>query len=225
MSLREVKRNSSHLRLIRGTAPEAQQEPDVYSSKTDEDLILLCQRKDQRAMEELIRRHQRTVFALLYRLAPDWNNTADLAQEVFIRMWRSVGSIRNPKAFQSWLRQIVTNMFYDELRKRPRQLSVISMDEPMNREEQDEGGTRDIQDSSAGPDELCQRQELNNVIRFAMDELPEQFRTAIYLREFEGLSYEEIATITRSEVGTVKSRIARARAKVQQIVTPYLKSA
>lgn len=224
MSLREVKRDTSHLRVIQGSS-EAQEVSSIYADKTDEDLILLCQRKDQRALEELIRRHQRTVFALLYRLAPDWNNTADLAQEVFIRMWRSIDSIRNPKAFQSWLRQIVTNMFYDELRKRPRQLSVISMDEPMNKDDQDDGATRDIQDASAGPDELCQRKELNNVIRLAMDELPEQFRTAIYLREFEGLSYEEIATITRSEVGTVKSRIARARAKVQQIVTPYLRSA
>ena len=196
-----------------------------YLEKADAELIVLCQKKDSRAFEELIRRHQRTVYALLYRLAPDWSDTSDLAQEVFIRMWRSIGNLRNPSAFRSWLSQIVTNLFYDELRKRPRQLPTISMDEPMDSEEGDNNTTRDIRDKAAGPDELCQRNELTAVVRQAMGKLPEQFRTAIILREFEGLSYEEIALITNTEIGTVKSRIARARAKIQEMVTPYLKAA
>jgi RNA polymerase sigma-70 factor, ECF subfamily len=196
-----------------------------YLEKADAELIVLCQKKDSRAFEELIRRHQRTVYALLYRLAPDWSDTSDLAQEVFIRMWRSIGNLRNPSAFRSWLSQIVTNLFYDELRKRPRQLPTISMDEPMDSEEGDNNMTRDIRDKAAGPDELCQRNELTAVVRQAMGKLPEQFRTAIILREFEGLSYEEIALITNTEIGTVKSRIARARAKIQEMVTPYLRAA
>ena len=217
--------------------PEPEQRPDAqrpqftvieggsYSGKTDAELIVLCQHKDSRAFEELIKRHQRTVYALLYRLAPDWNDTADLAQEVFIRMWRSIGNLRNPSAFRSWLSQIVTNLFYDELRKRPRQLPTISMDEPLDNEEGSDATTRDIRDKAAGPDELCQRNELTEIVRQAMTRLPEQFRTAIILREFEGLSYEEIALITHTEIGTVKSRIARARAKVQEMVSPYLKAA
>jgi RNA polymerase sigma-70 factor (ECF subfamily) len=196
-----------------------------YAGRTDAELILLCQQKDSRAFEELIKRHQRTVYALLYRLAPDWNDTADLAQEVFIRMWRSIGNLRNPSAFRSWLSQIVTNLFYDELRKRPRQLPTVSMDEPLDTEEGDNSTTRDIRDKAAGPDELCQRNELTEMVRQAMTRLPEQFRTAIILREFEGLSYEEIALITHTEIGTVKSRIARARAKIQEMVSPYLKAA
>jgi RNA polymerase sigma-70 factor, ECF subfamily len=196
-----------------------------YAGKTDAELIVLCQKKDSRAFEELIKRHQRTVYALLYRLAPDWNDTSDLAQEVFIRMWRSIGNLRNPSAFRSWLSQIVTNLFYDELRKRPRQLPTISMDEPLDSEEGSDATTRDIKDKSAGPDELCQRKEMTEVVRQAMTRLPEQFRTAIILREFEGLSYEEIALITHTEIGTVKSRIARARAKIQEMVSPYLKAA
>jgi RNA polymerase sigma-70 factor, ECF subfamily len=196
-----------------------------YAARADAELILLCQQKDSRAFEELIKRHQRTVYALLYRLAPDWNDTADLAQEVFIRMWRSIGNLRNPGAFRSWLSQIVTNLFYDELRKRPRQLPTISMDEGLDSEEGSDATTRDIRDKAAGPDELCQRNELTEIVRQAMTRLPEQFRTAIILREFEGLSYEEIALITRTEIGTVKSRIARARAKIQEMVSPYLKAA
>jgi RNA polymerase sigma-70 factor (ECF subfamily) len=196
-----------------------------FSGRTDAELIVLCQNKNSRAFEELIRRHQRTVYALLYRLAPDWNDTADLAQEVFIRMWRSIGNLRNPGAFRSWLSQIVTNLFYDELRKRPRQLPTISMDEPLDSEDGNDASTRDIRDKAAGPDELCQRNELTEIVRQAMTRLPEQFRTAIILREFEGLSYEEIALITHTEIGTVKSRIARARAKIQEMVSPYVKAA
>jgi RNA polymerase sigma-70 factor, ECF subfamily len=196
-----------------------------YAKKTDAELIVLCQAKNARAFEELIKRHQRTVYALLYRLAPDWNDTADLAQEVCIRMWRSINNLRNPGAFRSWLSQIVTNLFYDELRKRPRQIPTISMDEPLHTEESSDATTRDICDKAAGPDELCQRNELTEIVRQAMTRLPEQFRTAIILREFEGLSYEEIALITHTEIGTVKSRIARARAKIQEMVSPYLKAA
>lgn len=216
MNLQPVPENRPQLSVIQGGS---------YAGKTDADLISLCQKKDSRAFEELIKRHQRTVYALLYRLAPDWNDTSDLAQEVFIRMWRSIGNLRNPSAFRSWLSQIVTNLFYDELRKRPRQLPTISMDEPLDSDEGGDATTRDIKDKSAGPDELCQRNELTLMVRQAMSKLPEQFRTAIILREFEGLSYEEIALITDTEIGTVKSRIARARAKIQEMVSPYLKAA
>jgi RNA polymerase sigma-70 factor (ECF subfamily) len=216
MNLRKVPETRPQLSVIQGGS---------YTGKTDAELIVLCQKKDSRAFEELIKRHQRTVYALLYRLAPDWNDTSDLAQEVFIRMWRSIGNLRNPSAFRSWLSQIVTNLFYDELRKRPRQLPTVSMDEPLDSEEGGDSTTRDIKDKSAGPDELCQRKEMTEVVRQAMTRLPEQFRTAIILREFEGLSYEEIALITNTEIGTVKSRIARARAKIQEMVSPYLKAA
>jgi RNA polymerase sigma-70 factor, ECF subfamily len=188
---------------------------------TDAELVVLCQQKDPAAFEMLVKRHQRSVYNLIYQMAPDWNNTADLTQEVFIRAWKSVHNLRNPRAFKSWLNQIATNLFYDELRKRPKQLTTISMDEPVDGDE-NECPTRDIADTSALPDECFQRQELAEAIRKAMKQLPEQFRVAIILRELQGLSYEEIALLTHSEMGTVKSRIARARTKIQQMLEPYL---
>ncbi len=195
----------------------------VYSQKSDRDLVLACQKRDPAAFEELVKRHQRTVFALLYQLAPDWSDTSDLAQEVFIRVWRSINNLRNPGSFRGWLTQIVTNLFYDELRRRPRRVPTISMDEGLE-SDSDEGDntTRDIPDSSTLPDEKILNQELSHVIRDAMAKLPEQFRTAIVLREVEGLSYEEIAILTKTEMGTVKSRIARARTKLQELLQPYL---
>lgn len=195
-----------------------------YSKRTDAELVVMCQQKEREAFEELVRRHQRTVFSLLYKLAPDWTDTADLGQEAFIRIWRGIDRLQNPNAFRSWLAQIVTNLFYDELRKRPRRLPTVSLDQSLDVEEDQEGSTRDIRDAAAGPDELYQRRELTTAVRNAMNTLPEQFRTAIMLREFDGLSYEEIAQITRSDIGTVKSRISRARAKVQEILIPYLRA-
>ncbi len=192
------------------------------SHRSESELVLACQRKDPVAFEELIKRHQRSVYNLLYQLAPDWNTTADLAQEVFIRVWKSIDTLRNPKAFRSWLNQITTNLFYDELRKRPKQLPTVSMDEPWDYEDNEECPTRDIADLSALPDECYQRKELSIAIREAMLQLPGHFRTAIVLRELQGLSYEEIAAVTHSEMGTVKSRIARARSKVQQMLAPYV---
>lgn len=196
-----------------------------YSQKSDRDLVIACQRREPAAFEELVKRHQRTVFALLYQLAPDWSDTSDLAQEVFIRVWRNINNLRNPSSFRSWLTQIVTNLFYDELRKRPRKLPTVSMDEGIDDDESGEGMTRDIADTSLMPDEKVLSKEMSEVIRNAMMRLPEQFRTSIVLREVEGLSYEEIAVLTKTEMGTVKSRIARARLKLQEMLKPYLESA
>lgn len=195
----------------------------AYSQKSDRDLVLACQKRDPAAFEELVKRHQRTVYALLYQLAPDWIDTSDLAQEVFIRVWRSINNLRNPSSFRGWLTQIVTNLFYDELRKRPRRVPTVSMDEGIDPDAEDgESATRDIPDVSMLPDEKILNRELSEVIREAMVKLPEQFRTAIVLREVEGLSYEEIAILTKTEMGTVKSRIARARTKLQELLQPYL---
>lgn len=215
MGLPTEKTMRANLTLIHGNQKD----------KTDAELVLLCQQKDPGAFEILVRRHQRMVYNLLHQLAPDWNNTADLSQEVFIRAWRSIHNLRNPKAFRSWLNQISTNLFYDELRKRPKHLNTISMDEPMGGDEDGESPTRDIADTSAMPDECFQRRELAIAIREAIAELPEPFRVAIVLRELQGLSYEEIALLTQSEMGTVKSRIARARTKIQHRLSPYLSNA
>ncbi len=193
----------------------------IYSQKTDRELVIACQARDSGAFEELVRRHQKTVYHLLYQLAPDWTDTGDLAQEVFIRVWRSINNLRNPAAFKTWLTQIVTNLFYDELRKRPKRIATISMDD----NEDSDGlakASKEIPDSHVNPDELALNREISVVIREAMAKLPEQFRVAIVLRELEGLTYEEIAVITKTEMGTVKSRIARARMKLQDLLTPYI---
>ncbi len=191
-----------------------------YTEMSDAELVVACQRHDNQAFEVLVKRHQRTVYGLLLKLAPDWTDTADLAQESFIRIWKGIDKLQNPNAFKSWLVQIVTHLFYDELRKRPRRTLHISLDQGTFGEDETDAPTRDICDSSAGPEELMCRKDISEMAQRAIASLPNQFRTAIVLREMEDLSYDDIAKLTHTDIGTVKSRISRARSKVAQILRP-----
>lgn len=191
-----------------------------------EELVERAQQDDMQALEELVQRYQRSVYLTFYQLAPERNDIADLTQEALLRMCRSIKSVRNPKTFKFWLNRIITNLFYDELRRSPRQLRTVSMDEPLFKGENGEGEgqvSRDIPDKSLHPEHLVLNTELDEKIHEAIANLPEQFRTIIVLRELQGLSYEEIASLTNSNLGTVKSRLARARLKLQEAIGPYLK--
>ena len=194
----------------------------ISSQFADDELVIACQGGNREAMECLVKKHQRSVYSLLYQLAPDWSDTSDLAQEVFIRVYRGIRSLRNPKTFRSWLNQIVVNLFYDELRRRPRRLPTISIDAPIESENGESDLVREIPDPSLKPDERSLVQELDQFIKKAIASLPEQFITAIVLRELQGLSYEEISQEIGCELGTVKSRIARARGRLQEVLGPYL---
>lgn len=194
-----------------------------FDNLADHELVECCQTGDKDAFEILVKRFQKRVFALLYQLAPDWRDLNDLTQEVFIRVYRGVANIRNPRIFKSWLNQIVLNLFYDELRKRPRQLKTISIDQTIESDNGESEYFREVKDTGLKPDELFHNKELAQAIKKAMAQLPEQFRTAIVLRELQGLRYEEIAEILGCALGTVKSRISRARIRLQELLDPYLK--
>ena len=136
-----------------------------------------------------------------------------------MRVAKNIQSLKNPKLFKSWLNQIVTNLFYDELRKSQRKIDTVSLDEEIENTPQIKF---QILDKKCKPHEKCISTELEKIIKNAILELPEQFRVAIILREFQGLSYEEIAEATNSSIGTVKSRIARARNKLQEDLKGYI---
>ncbi len=195
---------------------------DLRALATDE-LVGLAQADNMAALEELVQRYQRLVYVTLNQLAPERNDISDLTQEVLLRMCRSIKSLRNPKTFKYWLNRIITNLFYDELRKAPRQLRTVSLDEPAFEDDSDSAPTRDVADPTELPDKLALNSELDRKIHAAIANLPEQFRTIIVLREIQGLSYEEIASLTETNIGTVKSRLARARLKLQEVLEPYLK--
>jgi RNA polymerase sigma-70 factor (ECF subfamily) len=187
------------------------------------DLILQCQaghNPGKAAFAELIRRYQSHVDRVLYHLAPDWQDRADLAQEVWIRVYRNVKRLNEPEKFRGWLSRIATNLFYDELRKRKRNNQPLSLDAPLNLDD----GEMDweIASDTPGPDEDLATREFYDQLREAIADLPEVFRTTIVLREIQGLAYEEIAEMTGVSLGTVKSRIARARLRLQSQLQNYL---
>lgn len=193
-----------------------------YQQLSDVELIVACQRKDPTALKHLFKRYEFTILGMIRRLAPDWKDTSDLVQEVMIRIWRSIDQLRNPSAFKTWLNQIVTNLFYDELRKRPRNFQIVSIDEPITTADGSDTCTREIADACPLVESKLLMKELAGALSDAMAEIPEQFRTAAVLRDVEGLSYEEIAQLTGTRLGTVKSRIARARLKIQEQLSSYM---
>lgn len=196
---------------------------DIYRNMDLTELIIKCQQDDKLAMEELIKRHEKIIYNTLYHLDPNRTDIADIAQEVLFRMIRAIKTLKKPVTFKFWLNQIITNLFYDELRRKTRRLATISMDTPYMDESEDESSpSRDIADTGKMPEEKTLSKELDEVIKDSINDLPEQFRIVIVLRELQGLSYDEIAELTKTNIGTVKSRLARARAKLQDQIKPYL---
>ncbi len=207
---------------VGASAPQAKVPAESLSNY---DLILQCQaglRPSKTAFAELIRRYQSHVDKVLYHLAPDWSDRADLAQEVWIRVYRNVKRLQEPEKFRGWLSRIATNLFYDELRKRKRVDSPLSLDAPRTLDD----GEMDweLASDGPGPSEDLVTREFYDQLRAAIADLPEVFRTTIVLREIEGMAYEEIAEITGVSLGTVKSRIARARQRLQYQLQTYLDS-
>ncbi len=190
---------------------------------SNSELVVRCQmqtKKDRAAFEELVDRYQRYVDKLLYHLASDWSDRADLAQEVWIRVYRSIHRLKEPTKFKGWLGRITTNLFYDELRKRKRYKGSISLDAPLH--SSDGQYDWELPSKDPTPADTMMTQEFNDHLKMAMAELPEVFQQTIAMRELQGLSYEEIATITGVSLGTVKSRIARARQRLQEKLSIYL---
>nr|MBP9094414.1 sigma-70 family RNA polymerase sigma factor [bacterium]MBP9811540.1 sigma-70 family RNA polymerase sigma factor [bacterium] len=140
-------------------------------------------------------------------------------------MWRAVPKLKNPYAFKTWLNQIVNNLFYDELRKRPRDTQFVSLDERLTSDTGSDMGTREIAATAPEPEDRLLTNELSDVLEKAMAKMPPRFRKVAMLRDVEGYSYEQIAQITDTELGTVKSRIARARMKMQRTINAYLQDA
>lgn len=183
-----------------------------------EELVMLSQKSDYKALEELIKREQKNIFATFAYLNKKRENVADLTQEALVRMARGLANLKNPKTFKSWLNQIITNLFYDELRRTMRKPQLVSID---NFQDENNAPTQ-IPDHRHRPAERAMSSELDEMIRNEIKNLPDHFRIAIVLRELQGLSYEEIADATHTTIGTVKSRIARARYKLQDGLKNYI---
>ncbi len=189
---------------------------DNKKSNLDE-LIELAQKGDLVALEEVIKRQQKTVFATLYYLNAKPDEIMDLTQEILFKVAKNIKKLKNPRTFKSWLNQIIINQFYDTLRKKQKSVKKVCLD---NQEENKVNF--EIPDFASNPYQKVLDKELEHAIKNSIYKLPDPFKAAIIMRELQGLSYEEIAQATNSNIGTVKSRIARARLKLQEYLRPYI---
>jgi RNA polymerase sigma-70 factor (ECF subfamily) len=171
-------------------------------------LIQRCAARDEDACAELVTEHQRMVYQLSLNLLGDHNEALDLSQEVFLRVFRTIHRFRGQSALRTWIYRIVVNQARNRQRwwRRRHKSQQVSLDEHL----QDHGDFPERNDAES-PDRLLGRKELANRIRTALEALPFDQKTAIVLREIDGLSYEEIGFSLGIAVGTVKSRLARAR--------------
>lgn len=182
--------------------------------KSIEQLVKQAQNNNYKALEELIKRIQKKVYTTLLYLNKSEENIADLTQEVLIKIVKSLPSLKNTKAFNTWVNQIILNVFYDSKRQENKKPKTYSFENILHYHE--------IPDTLGLPIKKAIYSETDKKIRKEIYNLPDNFRIVIILRELQGLSYEEIANVTKTNINTVKSRIARAREKLQLSLKNYI---
>jgi len=175
---------------------------------------------EERAFEELVVRYQTRLLNFIYRTVGDRERAEDLVQEVFIRVYRHLHRFDRSKKFSTWVYTIASNLAKNELRNRSRNPLVLF--QTVKKNWQDEDRPLEFEDSSTRPDDMYRKRHLRQVVEDSVAKLPEHHRAVFVLRELEGKSYEEIAEITGCNLGTVKSRLNRARNSFAEIVAPEL---
>jgi RNA polymerase sigma-70 factor (ECF subfamily) len=174
----------------------------------EEDLITRSQNGDIDAFEELVAKYERKVYAIAYRFMGNPEDAGDLTQEAFLKAYQSIKSFRQEASFSTWICRIVSNVCRDQLRKNKRQ-SQNSLDEDVWLEE----GTvqKQLKDQRPTPDEVYESKELKEYLQGLINNLNPEYKMVVILRDIQGYSYEEIAQILDCSLGTVKSRLNRAR--------------
>jgi len=181
------------------------------SDQSDKQLVERVQRGDKRAFDVLTLKYQHKIVGLVSRYLNDADEVMDVTQEAFIKAYRALPRFRGDSAFYTWLYRIAINTAKNHLVSRSRRPPDTDID--VDGEFQgDSVVLRDV----GGPESAMARDQLEEVIFSAIDELPEELKVAVTLREFEGLSYEEIAEVMECPVGTVRSRIFRAREAIEK---------
>tara|TARA_R110002110_G_scaffold406421_1_gene626348 strand:- start:159899 stop:160537 length:639 start_codon:yes stop_codon:yes gene_type:complete len=191
---------------------------DVTAAQTDQQLVARVQKGDSRAFDMLVLKYQHKIFGLISRYVNDADEVQDVAQEAFIKAYRALPRFRGDSAFYTWLYRIAINTAKNHLVSRSRRPPGSDVDVETAEYFEGGGALRDIET----PENALFGAELKSVVDRAIAELPDDLRTAITLREFDGLSYEDIAEIMDCPVGTVRSRIFRAREAIDSQVKVQL---
>jgi len=191
---------------------------DLESQELDNELVRRVQRGDSAAFDLLVRKYQHRIAALIGRYISDWSECQDVAQETFIRAYRAMANFRGDAQFYTWLHRIAVNTAKNHLVAHNRRPPTEDVD--IGDAEQFESGMR-LRDNDT-PERELMRQQLEQTVMRAVEALPEELRVAITLREVDGLSYEEIAKQMDCPIGTVRSRIFRAREAIDTELQPLM---
>lgn len=184
----------------------------------DVELIRRTKTGDLSAFEELFHRYQKRVFNIVYRLVGNENDAAELTQEVFVKVYNSIARLRAEEAFATWLRTVAVNVCRDFGRRKPPPME--SLDAEIQLDDGEVG--RDIADSAPGPEKTLLAADRQRAIRRAVASLVPEHREVVMLHHLEGMDVKEIAKLSGSPVGTIKSRLARAREELRRKLIPYV---
>ena len=183
--------------------------------QADNILIEKAQRGDRGALNELIRKHQDRAYQYAFRLTRNPDIAADVVADAFVRINNALKNFKGNAAFTTWLYRIITNCYLDQ-RKREKGKGNLSLDSGFQQD--DEDITREIEDPGRTPDELVERNQREALLHKALAQLPEFQKSMIVMYHAEQLSYEEIAESLDLPIGTVKSRLNRARISLREIL-------
>jgi RNA polymerase sigma-70 factor (ECF subfamily) len=181
-------------------------------------LIQSAQQGDLNAFNHLVMVYQELIFNQAYRLLGEFESAEDASQEAFISAYRHLNGYRGG-SFKAWLLRIVTNNCYDELRRRKRRPTIPL--EPVDDDEQEIESPSWLADTSGSPEDLAERADLSRAIQNCLDELPVEFRAAVTLVDVQGLDYMEAAQAMGKPLGTIKSRLARARLRLRDCLQGF----
>lgn len=188
----------------------------IDSEKPENLLVKQASEGNMQAYEELIRAYQKKVYNIAFRMMGNSEDAEDIAQETFIKVYRSLSKFRGDSAFSTWLYRIATNISIDQLRKKKNRM-VVYIDNNVEGEEGDI--QRQLKDDSPSPEDIAETKELKNTVQNAINRLSPDHKAVIVLRDIKGLQYDEIARILNCPEGTIKSRINRARLSLHSLLS------
>src|SRR5574344_1484671 len=184
---------------------------DINEASSDEAIVKRVQDGDVNAYNILVIKYQHKVFQIISKFLGNSSDINDVAQEAFISAYKSINSFRGESSFYTWLYRIVVNSAKTFLKSNSRSKNSVDVDSPEFQSIDEQG----ILASNETPDRIIESHELQQVIVKALSELPEELRSAITLREIDGMSYEDMAVVLKVTVGTVRSRMFRARQYIE----------
>ena len=182
---------------------------------TMEELVQKCASGDDAAFDILVKKYQNKIINIAYGMLQDREDAYDVAQEVFIKLYRKIGSFHGAALLDTWIHRVAVNASLDALRKRGRRVRTM----PLEVETDDEQTIElPVADDSASPEKVALQNERRRMLLAAIGRLDEKYRSVLVLREFEDMDYEQIARVLNISVGTVKSRLNRAREKLRNLL-------